>query len=316
MSTRNKRSAPRFGVYRPTTADSFHLPGGERTRAGSELSFCSWNIHFGAGPTADDARRFPLGQITANLDRIVETVREREVQLLAVQEVDRDSHRSANLDQLDYLREHTGLRHVAFATTWDASWVPHPVTAPPSQQYGRMWSGQAILSEFPIVHQRRHALPQPARQGWLYNRFYIHRCVQEVVLDLGEQRQLRVFNVHLEAFDKANRRQHGRILARLLKGGSGLCLGDFNALPPDATKLTAFADEPEMDFQGDDTLSQIERAGWIRHGGGGPTFPASGPSRRLDHLFASEDMRVQGGEALIQESPPSDHLPLFGTLEI
>ena len=314
MSQQRKRTAPRFGVYRPTASDAFAIRGQQSPSLGASLRFASWNIHWGAGPELQDARRFSRREVSTHLEQIVALVQEQGVDLLALQEVDRDCLRSAEIDQLTWLREKTGLEHASFATTWDAAWVPHPITAAPSQQYGRMWAGQAVLSRFPIRSQRRHALPQPARNGRLFNRFYLHRCVQELVLELGAGRTLRVYNVHLEAFDNANRRAQARILARLLRQcvGDGICLGDFNALPVEAVKLSGFVDEPETDFHGDDTMASLAETGWQALGEG-DTFPAHAPTRRLDHVLLSPGLKGTLTPPL--PSLASDHLPLFGELE-
>ncbi|MCP4810468.1 MAG: hypothetical protein GY913_08590 [Proteobacteria bacterium] len=313
--SRKKRSAPRFGVYRPTADDTFVFRGRDRPEAHERLRVASWNIHFGAGPTLDDARRFPREDVQRNLVRIGDVLHQSGADIVALQEVDRDSMRSGHIDQLEFLRDHTGLRHASFATTWDAAWVPYPVTAPPQQQYGRMWSGQAVLSRYPVLEQRRHALVQPARNGRVYNRFYLHRCVQEVVLDLGLGRTLSVFNVHLEAFDMANRRTQARALAALLQScrGPGVCVGDFNTLRSDAPHFTGFEDEPETDFQGDDTLEVCMSGGWELAGDGAFTFPAERPNRRLDHLLV-HGVQVEGAGLLDDPHPSSDHLPLFVTL--
>ena len=315
MSQQRKRTAPRFGVYRPTVRDAFALKGQAAPLLVGSLRFASWNIHWGAGAELQDARRFSRLEVQAHLEKIVALVQEHGVDVLALQEVDRDCLRSAEIDQLTWLRDRTGLEHASFATTWDAAWIPHPINAPPAQQYGRMWSGQAVLSRFPILSQCRHALPQPPRNGRLYNRFYLHRCIQEMVLDLGGGRVLRVYNVHLEAFGNANRRQQASILSRLLRQceGDGICLGVFNALPPEAGRLSGFVDEPGTDFHGDDTMALVVRGGW-RPLGQGHTFPAHAPSRRLDHVLLSPGLR--GTLAKPLPSLASDHLPLFGALEI
>ncbi len=312
MAGRQKRSAPRFGVYRPTEVDAFHLAGSDRPAPSSGLRLASWNIHFGAGSTLDDARRFDAPHVTSQLERIAEAVNAADVDVLCLQEVDRDSQRSGHIDQLEWLREHTGLRHASFATTWDAAWVPYPVTAPPKQQYGRMWSGQAVLSRYPISQQRRHALTQPERFGWVYNRFYLHRCIQEVRLDVGE-RELTVFNVHLEAFDMGNRRGQARALAKLLRQtrGAGICLGDLNTTPPEAALRHAFKDEPETDFRGDDTLPVLRSTGWTEVGDGGFTFPAEEPNRRLDHVLCSPELGLTVELLPEPGSPASDHLGLL-----
>lgn len=274
----------------------------------------SWNIHFGAGSTLDDARRFPKEHVEQNILRIGEVLRRERVDIVALQEVDRDSQRSGHLDQLEMLRHATGLTHASFATTWDAAWVPYPVTAPPKQQYGRMWSGQAVLSRFPIVDQKRHGLAQPARNGRIFNRFYLHRCIQQVALDLGRGRTLSLLNVHLEAFDMANRRSQARAMARLMRrlGDHGLALGDLNTVAPEAALRHAFEDEPETDFRGDDTLPTLRQTGWHEVGDHSLTFPAHKPNRRLDHIFSSPDLRTEGGGLLAEgDDPSSDHCPLI-----
>jgi endonuclease/exonuclease/phosphatase family metal-dependent hydrolase len=316
---RRKRSAPRFGVYRPTQQDAFLFQGTESADAGERLRVASWNIHFGAGSTLDDARRFPREQVEQNIQRIGEVLKRERVDIVALQEVDRDSQRSGHLDQLEMLRHATGLTHASFATTWDAAWVPYPVTAPPKQQYGRMWSGQAVLSRFPIVDQKRHGLAQPARNGRIFNRFYLHRCIQQVALDLGRGRTLSLLNVHLEAFDMANRRSQARAMARLMRriGDHGLALGDLNTVAPEAELRHAFEDEPETDFRGDDTMATLRQTGWNEVGDQALTFPANKPNRRLDHIFSSPDLRTEGG-GLMDEGgePSSDHCPLLFEVQL
>ena len=316
---RRKRSAPRFGVYRPTQQDAFLFEGTESADAGERVRIATWNIHFGAGSTLDDARRFPKTTVEAHLSAIGDVLRREKVDIVALQEVDRDSQRSGHIDQLEVLRHATGLTHASFATTWDAAWVPYPVTAPPRQQYGRMWSGQAVLSRFPIVEQRRHGLAQPARNGRFYNRFYLHRCIQQVVLELGRQRQLTLLNVHLEAFDMANRRSQARGLARLMRRvpQPAITLGDLNTVPVEATHRSVFDDEPETDFHGDDTLPTLLEAGWRTVGDDSFTFPAANPSRRLDHILGGPGVRLDGGGLMSEGGPPSsDHLPLICELTL
>lgn len=293
------------------------LPGPEAPTAEGPLRILCWNIHFGAGAALNDARRFPPEEVLANLVAVAAVAREQAADVLVLQEVDRVADRSARVDQLQRLRELTGLEHAAFAMTWDSAWVPYPVLTRPSAQYGRVLSGQAVLSRFPIAEHQRLALPQPPRYGRVHNHFYLHRCAQQVTLDLGG-RTLGLLNVHLEAFDMANRRLHARRIAETLRqtSGAALCLGDFNAIPPEAPQQHSFADEPSADHRGDDSLEVLRAVGWQELGDGGPTFPAWGPDRRLDHVWASPGLRARGGEVLRPEPPPSDHLPLVLTVEL
>ena len=99
-----------------------------------------------------------------------------------LQEVDRCSRRSCGVNQLAYLQKATGLRYAAWTTVWDVRWVPHPGLAP-AKQIGNVWSGNCILSRWPISRARHVRLPQPQAQvtsGWynwlpvrdIYNRFF------------------------------------------------------------------------------------------------------------------------------------------------
>lgn len=292
-------------------------PGSEAPTLEGPLRLLCWNIHFGAGAALNDARRFPPQEVLANLVSIAAVARELNAEVLVLQEVDRLADRSARIDQLQRLRELSGLEHAAFAMTWDAAWVPYPIFARPNAQYGRVLSGQAVLSRYPIAGHRRVALPQPGRYGRVHNHFYLHRCAQEVVLELGG-RSLTLVNVHLEAFDLANRRLHVRQLAAQLQSAAGptLCLGDFNAIPPEAAQQHTFEDEPSADHQGDDSLEVLRALGWAELGDGGLTFPSWRPDRRLDHVFASPGLRARGGTVPPLAECASDHLPLYLEVDV
>ena len=92
MSQQRKRTAPRFGVYRPTAGDAFALSGQESPLLLGSLRFASWNIHWGAGAELQDARRFSRLEVQAHLEQIVTLVQEQGVDVLALQEVDRDHY--------------------------------------------------------------------------------------------------------------------------------------------------------------------------------------------------------------------------------
>lgn len=302
---------------RPDDSDAQILAGEQAPFAENPVRVLSWNIHFGAGSTLNDARRFSRDDVLKNLESIAAFVLAQGAHVVALQEVDRDAMRSARLDQLELLRELTGLQHAAFATTWDAAWVPYPLDARPHRQYGRVWSGQAVLSRYPIVRHARFALPQPRRYSRVHNFFYLHRCLQEVELDLGRQR-LTLLNAHLEAFDVPNRRLHARLLAQRMASlrGPALALGDFNAVPPEASQRHAFHDEPHADNRGDDSLSTLRGVGWRELGAGEPTFPAGATNRRLDYIFASPGLSAEGGGPVDPVEPLSDHLPLRADLTL
>ncbi|MCB9791814.1 MAG: endonuclease/exonuclease/phosphatase family protein [Alphaproteobacteria bacterium] len=294
------------------------LPGSKAPEAGPGLTLLSWNLHFGIGPAPYGEHRRSAEEVRQVLKRVAERCQALQVDVLLVQELDRESDRSGRLDQLRELRLATGLGHAAWVTTWDRSWVPFPLHVHPSQHYGRVWSGQAVLSRLPIAANRSLPMPQPAANGRVHNYFYRQASVQEVVLDCGRGRKLTLLNAHLEAFDMANRRRQARLLAKRMGElrGPALLAGDLNAIPPESERRHGFVDEPDEDHRGDDSLSVIRATGWSELSDGRLTFPAGAETRRLDHAFASPGLLASGGQVQRPDPPLSDHRALRVEIEL
>ena len=304
-------------------------PHGAAPPPPSELRVVAWNIHYGYGPCFDRGATQSAAEITANLRGIAETLRDLRPDVVALQEVDLGGTRVRGIDQLAFLQGALGLPYAAFTLTWDVPWVPSPGTDP-RRHWGRVRSGQATLSRFPLRDPRRHALPQPSGNGALYNRFYLHRAALQTTVDLGDS-SLRVLNVHTEAFDRQNCSDHAATLARIvLAGGSTLprtlLLGDFNSVPPEATLRHAFPDEPLTDMREDHVLDTLRRVPGLRElvepaayaaaEADWFTFPAWEPNRRLDYLFYGAALEAVEARVLRPTPAPSDHLPVFARLRL
>jgi endonuclease/exonuclease/phosphatase family metal-dependent hydrolase len=180
-----------------------------------------------------------------------------------------------------------------------------------------MESGGAVLSRRRIESNTVTLHPKPSSNSSVINAFYLFRYSQAVDISWGK-RKLRVINNHLEAYDRPNREEQARALAAGVAeftgtGGVDVVAGDMNSAPPDAELLHGFPDEPGTDFRDDATigiLREIEGLGEVIHAGSdGFTFPASKPSRRLDHVFARKGLEVKSTR-VIQTGDLSDHLPV------
>jgi len=289
----------------------------------------TWNIGFGGGLKGGPTDRHPGAEVRQNLGSIASAIKSARSDVVLLQEVDRPSSRTGGIDQLEFLMKQTGLTHACFVATWKNNYVPFPYL-PISGHIGPVVSGQAVLSRFPIVECRRVGLPQPQSNKWWYNRFYLHRAVQHVILKVGsvasEDGTIDVMNVHLEAFSNDNRRQQAAILVDYVRGHAAsrpLVLGgDFNSIPPFSVKTKGFVDE-DIDFSGDVTIEQIQRIPGlseviIDETPGLPptvffTYPAQSPSRRLDYVFH----RGFTGSILTRvprSATFSDHLPVITEL--
>ena len=289
------------------------------------LKVLTFNVAYGRGPKDDKGDLRSESEVRGFLDTLAAVIKDSGADIAALQEVDFNADRTHRIDQASMLSHKSGLQHIACVTTWRNNYVPYPYW-PPSQHYARMHSGQCVLSRFPLENNLRTVLPQPAANPFVYNWFYLHRALQRVDVRVSEQRTVRVFNVHLEAYDTPNKMDQARLLVEQV-GSEGqpltLVLGDFNCVPPEATIRRAFADEPETDMSLDQTIAIArtmpgmvdvleqkkiaERELW--------TFPAEMPNRRLDYLFVSADsFEVREARVAREAGPISDHLPVFAEL--
>jgi endonuclease/exonuclease/phosphatase family metal-dependent hydrolase len=244
----------------------------------AELRVLVYNIHAGKDAGGVD-----------NLERVAALVRETRADVVLLQEVDRLTTRSGNVDQLRELERGTGY-HGAFGRTLD-------------YQGGEY--GIALLSRWPIVHDTLVPLridPPQQRAGGSYEP---RGMLAARVAMPG--RELRVINTHLDASrdDHYRRQEVAHVAAKLdsLAGaGGGLAIagGDFNAEPGTATHRAM-------------TEGGVRDA-WSACGDGGTgfSFPASGPVKRIDYLFIANAAECVSARVLVTEA--SDHRPLLVTL--
>jgi endonuclease/exonuclease/phosphatase family metal-dependent hydrolase len=296
--------------------------GGERSARPpaarpAKLRVVSWNMAYGRGRKDDAGDLRSEEAVRANLAGIARVLRTLDADIVALQEVDFDSARTHGIDELSWLAREAGYPWAARVETWRCRYVPFPYW-PPSRHYGRMRSGQAVLSRFPIATNVRHLLPQPEHPFW-YNAFYLHRAMQHLEIDVGGGNTLDVLNVHLEAFQQRNREQHAELLVRFVRGlldRPRIVLGDFNAIPPEATLRARFPDEPETDMTTDRTIALVRALGLqeaLPPETPAPetfTFPADVPNRRLDYIWFSSGLRRVGGRVVREAGLLSDHLPV------
>lgn len=288
-----------------------------------ELKVMAWNIHYGVGPEDDMHDRRTEAEVRQFLDRIGAVIRDYDPDVLLLQEVDFASDRTHRIDQLAYLQAKTGLPHAASVITWNPRYVPFPYDQP-DHWLGRLESGQAVLAKMPLQSNRRVVLPQPAKNAFWYNWFYLHRSIQQVDLRLAEKTWAKVYNLHLEAFDPKNRELQAGLVAAHVKatrsGEEAMILGgDLNALPAKAAQKHDFKDEPELDYRDDETVAILRRDLGLQEAGADRfltelSYPATAPNRRLDYLSASASWRLVEGGILKLKDPPSDHLPVTMTL--
>lgn len=287
------------------------------------IKILTWNLGFlyGQGSEGDTYTYRPREFYQDKLDSLVQQIKDWQPDVICFQEIDFDSSRSHGIDQARYVAEKAGYPYVAEAVSWDANYVPFPYW-PIKNNWGSMRSGGAILSRYPIVEHEVLLLRKPKSQAWWYNLFYLHRYFQFATLEIGNK-NFRLVNLHLEAFDKEDRQGQIRKLVSTVKEQDlDFVAGDFNMLPVSATKRSKFAQSTD-EYENDSSRELMEESQMLEvfpeeiYAKDEPTyftFPAWAPDRRLDYIFYKKELKMMKAEVL--PSALSDHLPIRATFQI
>lgn len=247
-----------------------------------------------------------------NMKEFLELVKKIQPDVIGFQEIDFNSRRSFYINQLETIAENAGYKYGAVAINWDKRYVPFPYW-PPSVHFGKMLSGQAVLSRRPILSTKRVVLEKPANTPFYYNAFYLDRLVQMVKIQIKE-RVLIVLNVHLEAFDGETREKQVKVVLNIYRSYKDdypvLLMGDFNCAPPNAPQKKNFVDEPETDFSNEKTIqlllgeNSLKAADLMTF-----TFPTDNPTHKLDYIFYNHE-KMTLINAFVPQIDSSDHLPV------
>ncbi len=254
------------------------------------LRILTLNIAHGRGLSTYQGFHSVKG-IERNLNRIAHLLRRASPDVVALQEVDEDSHWNKRIHLLDYLQRETGYAHSQMGTH--------------NRREGRLplAYGNGVLSRFAIEHADIQAFGSASlgEKGFLYT---------ELALPHGH---LPVVNLHL---DFKSRRRRIEQIERLIdylearhaeKGSdayfSPIICGDFNSRsrkPNDAVRHLFRYLENHCDYQ--------------FYPQQGRTFPSLLPTHGLDFIFVPPTYRVRRCKVL--RAYVSDHCPVLIDLEI
>ena len=230
-----------------------------------------YNIHAGKDAKGVD-----------NLERVAALVRETRADVVLLQEVDRGTTRSGNVDQLDTLMRLTGY-HGVFGKSLDYQGGDY---------------GIAALSRWPIApHETVHLPVEPpqTRAGG---------SIEPRVALVIQTAAMTIVNTHLDASrEDTYRAQEAAHLIELLRVRRGALLvgGDFNSTPDSAVQASLRA-------------SGL-RDSWAECGSGPDlTYPADVPVKRIDYLFLTGDDRCT--KARVLDSSASDHRPVVVDVKV
>lgn len=289
------------------------------------LKVFTWNMGYAYG-LGSEGQGYEQKSADFFKDKIHEMgllLQKSEADIVFLQEIDFGSKRSAFADQAQNLAEISGYRYVAYAPSWVAHYIPFPYM-PVKNHFGKINSGGAILSKYPILKNTVQLLEKPDSNPWWYNLFYLHRYFQITSIKVGE-RTLNVVNLHLEAFDIPNREKQAIQLAELIsKGPIDLVAGDFNMVPTDASKKRNFPDG-EDNYENDQSYEKIKNTAlkdvtpediYLKNESLYWTFPTNKASRKLDYIFYRSDLRFIKVEVVLEASTLSDHYPMKASFQL
>ena len=197
----------------------------------------TWNIRFGAGRIAwfGDAcgTRVILSEqeVYSSLEAIAGKINEARPDILLLQEVDLKSKRSAYIDQLKWLVDHTYFKYAVYGYQWKAQFIP-------SDGLGRLEEANVILSRWKISDARRTQLKLRDDQDKLTRYFYERCCMVTARIEVPHVNNLYAVNIHASAFATDDTKHQHIIqfkdeLDRInLNGGWFVAGGDMNTLPP------------------------------------------------------------------------------------
>ncbi|GAA2030698.1 endonuclease/exonuclease/phosphatase family protein [Terrabacter terrae] len=222
-----------------------------------------------------------------------EAVRRLDCDVLAMQEVDHNQHRSDNADLTAIAAEVMDAPDHRFVAALSGSPGATWVAATGDEQPDAAAYGIALLSRYPVRGWRVVRLaPVPTRVPMRFKGQRWPVLVRDeprvaVVADIDSpEGPVTVVNTHLSFIDWWNRRQLRHLVASVCEEEGPLVLvGDLNMGPEPAGRLTG-----------------------MRAGVSLPTFPVDSPAQQIDHVLLRGRVSASAGEAL--RLPVSDHQAL------
>ena len=204
------------------------------------LTVATWNIRFGIGraewfgDSCGELVLFNAEEVEDGLELLAAQIAEMDADILLLQEVDIDSKRSAYIDQVQWLLDNTGMNYGVYASMWEVQFVP-------SDGLGRINTGNAILSKWPLSDAERIQLSLRGDQDDLTRAFYVRRNVLRAKVNYPGNLFWAV-DIHASAFsnDDTKQKQYVEFKAVLdeldTHGEHFIAGGDLNQLPPGAVK--------------------------------------------------------------------------------
>lgn len=273
-----------------------------QTENDSIFSIMTYNIGYLSGMTNNRAIAKPKSLFDDNLQKVIQESQKVNPDVIAFQEIDYDASRSYNVDQESAIAD-LGYSYRAKTINWDERYLPFPYW-PVSMHFGKVVSGQSIISKYPLKEQERIVLQRVADAPFHRDAFYLERLAQVVKVVLNGKEVI-LINIHLEAFDKETRaNQFEEVIAifnQYKDKYPTILLGDFNSRARDERAVIKKMFIMENIGNAAFDILNIEN-----------TFDTKKPFERIDYIFYTENsIEYISGRVLNEFEQASDHLPIM-----
>ena len=265
-------------------------------------SLITYNIGYLSGMTNNRAVTKTNELFIDNLDRVYNQFEKYNPDFICLQEIDYHSNRSYYVNQQDELQK-LGYNYIYQAVNWDVNYLPFPYF-PPSAHHGKIYSGQSILSKYPLSDPQRIVLERVADNPFYRDAFYLDRLAQ-VSKTIINGKTIMLINLHLEAFDKPTRDKQAKSIVELYSKYKDqfpvLLAGDFNSdIYFDNAAIKKILEIPGI---GSAQFFESNKE---------KTFPSANPQVRLDYVFFNTKfIEMTNSEILTSFGESSDHLPVL-----
>lgn len=227
--------------YRPKQLEEVKVNNNSVTKVtlNETISLMTFNIGYaGLGKDEDfvmdggkKGRADSKDVLLSYLEGIKTTLKDNQVDIYLLQEVDKPSRRSYFTNQANTFKELFSNYDESFSLNFKADFVPFPVSF--TDYLGKVESGIQTLSKYEIEESFRHQTP--GSFAWPLRVANLKRAIQVNYLPIvGTTKKLVIINLHLSAYDDGGMRiLETEYLMELLKqekelGNYVIVGGDFN----------------------------------------------------------------------------------------
>ena len=294
----------------------------------TELSVLTYNIGFGAYSAdysffmdgGEHSRALSKDSVLNNINGVLRVIKDRNPDLVLLQEVDTDGTRSYHINQKNLILEDFKSFDSVFAENYDSPYFLYPLYEP----IGANKSGLLTFSAFNIESGIRRSLPV---ENSINKYFDLDRAYSVSVIKTDNGRELVLYNVHLSAYTSDGKIAEDQLkilsedmLGQYQKGNYIIAAGDFNKdMLGDSSK---YFERPDGEYNWaapfNNALLPLEITSYS--GSNAPTcrnadsaFKGDGTDFVLsvDGVLVSDNIEVLSCETVDTSFAYSDHNPVY-----